>query len=53
MQHSNQLNYYPEKLVAGVGLEPHDLKVMSLASYQLLYPAIIFEPCIGVEPITC
>ncbi len=27
-------------LVAGVGLEPHDLQVMSLTSYQLLYPAM-------------
>ena len=29
-------------LVAGVGLEPHDLRVMSPTSYQLLYPAILF-----------
>ena len=27
-------------LVAGVGLEPHDLRVMSPMSYQLLHPAI-------------
>ena len=27
-------------MVAGVGLEPHDLRVMSPTSYQLLYPAI-------------
>ena len=27
-------------LVAGVGLEPHDLRVMSPTSCQLLYPAI-------------
>ncbi len=27
-------------LVAEVGLEPHDLQVMSLTSYQLLYSAI-------------
>jgi hypothetical protein len=26
---------------AGVGLEPHDLRVMSPTSYQLLYPAIL------------
>ena len=26
-------------LVAGVGLEPHDLRVMSPTSYRLLYPA--------------
>ena len=29
-------------MVAGVGLEPHDLRVMSPTSYQLLYPAILF-----------
>ena len=28
-------------MVAGVGLEPHDLRVMSPTSYQLLYPAIL------------
>ena len=28
-------------VVAGVGLEPHDLRVMSPTSYQLLYPAIL------------
>ena len=27
-------------MVAGVGLEPHGLRVMSPTSYQLLYPAI-------------
>ena len=27
-------------VVAGVGLEPHDLRVMSPTSYQLLHPAI-------------
>ena len=27
-------------MVAGVGLEPHDLRVMSPTSYQLLYPAL-------------
>ena len=30
----------PVLVVAGVGLEPHDLRVMSPTSYQLLYPAI-------------
>ena len=30
-------------LVAGVGLEPHDLRVMSPTSYQLLYPAIVLN----------
>ena len=29
-------------MVAGVGLEPHDLRVMSPTSYQLLYPAILY-----------
>ena len=28
-------------LVAGVGFEPHDLRVMSPTSYRLLYPAIL------------
>ena len=28
---------------AGVGFEPHDLRVMSPTSYQLLYPAILQE----------
>ena len=28
-------------VVAGVGIEPHDLRVMSPTSYQLLYPAIL------------
>ena len=27
-------------MVAGVGLEPHDLRVMSPTSYQLLHPAM-------------
>ena len=36
-------------LVAGVGLEPHDLRVMSPTSYQLLYPAILV-PETGIEP---
>ena len=32
-------------LVAGVGLEPHDLRVMSPTSYHLLHPAIsAFQP---------
>ena len=29
------------KFVAGVGFEPHDLRVMSPTSYRLLYPAIL------------
>ena len=32
-------------MVAGVGLEPHDLRVMSPTSYQLLYPAIYWIWC--------
>ena len=28
-------------MVAGVGLEPHDLRVMSPTSFQLLYSAIL------------
>ena len=44
-------------MVAGVGLEPHDLRVMSPTSYQLLYPAIYsvlnttVVPVTGVEPV--
>ena len=40
-------------LVAGVGLEPHDLRVMSPTSYQLLYPAIFCSvvPVTGLEPV--
>ena len=30
----------PSVKVAGVGLEPHDLRVMSPTSYQLLHPAM-------------
>ena len=28
-------------VVAGVGFEPHDLRVMSPTSYRLLYPALL------------
>ena len=35
------LNNFSASLVAGVGFEPHDLRVMSPTSYQLLYPAIL------------
>ena len=46
-------------MVAGVGLEPHDLRVMSPTSYQLLYPAILnsgaapekMVPETGLEPV--
>lgn len=40
----SSLTTVPEKFfVAGGGLEHSDLKVMSLASYQLLYPTIYFK----------
>lgn len=29
-----------KKWVAGVGIEPHDLYLMRVASYLLLYPAM-------------
>ena len=35
-------------LVAGVGLEPHDLQVMSLTSYQLLYPAMFDDAKVSI-----
>ena len=43
-------------LVAGRGLEPPDLRVMSPTSYQLLYPAIYdvereLVPETGLEPV--
>ena len=45
-------------MVAGVGLEPHGLRVMSPTSYQLLYPAILIclwknrlVPETGLEPV--
>ena len=44
-------------MVAGRGLEPPDLRVMSPTSYQLLYPAILsylnkqMVPVTGVEPV--
>ena len=34
-------NWCPCFLVAEVGFEPHDLRVMSPTSYQLLYPALL------------
>ena len=36
------------EILAGAGLERRDLKVMGLASYQLLQPAIVVQA--GVEP---
>ena len=39
-------------LVAEVGLEPHDLRVMSPASYQLLHSAISNVVLVtGLEPV--
>ena len=43
LRHPGFLGWHPlrmHNMVAGVGLEPHDLRVMSPTSYQLLYPAI-------------
>ena len=37
-------------LVAGGGLEPSDLRVMSPTSYQLLYPAVL--GCKGKQKIS-
>ena len=37
-------------LVAGVGFEPHDLRVMSPTSYQAALPRDIMVPETGVEP---
>ena len=36
---SGQYLFYRPVMVAGVGLEPHGLRVMSPTSYHLLYPA--------------
>ncbi len=38
-------------LVAGVGFEPHDLRVMSPTSYQAALPRDIMVPEAGVEPV--
>ena len=42
-------------LVAGVGFEPHDLRVMSPTSYQTALPRDIFDlttvPVTGLEPV--
>ena len=42
-------------LVAGVGLEPHDLRFMRPTSCELLYPAIYkvekMVPDAGLEPV--
>ena len=43
LRHLGFLRWHPNwmhNMVAGVGLEPHDPRVMSPTSYQLLYPAI-------------
>ena len=41
MHQKKRKNSRFSSLVAGVGIEPHDLRVMSPTSYQLLYPAIL------------
>ena len=38
-------------LVAGVGFEPHDLRVMSPTSYQTALPRDIMVPETGLEPV--
>ena len=47
--------FYRPLMVAGVGLEPHGLRVMSPTSYHLLYPAINMKfgvvPVTGLEPV--
>ncbi len=37
-------------LVAGVGFEPHDLRVMSPTSYQAALPRDMMVPETGIEP---
>ena len=37
-------------LVAGVGFEPHDLRVMSPTSYQAALPRDMMVPETGLEP---
>ena len=41
IQKKEEKSFDFSSLVAGVGIEPHDLRVMSPTSYQLLYPAIL------------
>ena len=38
-------------LVAGVGFEPHDLRVMSPTSYQAALPRDMMVPETGLEPV--
>ena len=38
-------------LVAGVGFEPHGLRVMSPTSYQAALPRDILVPETGIEPV--
>ena len=38
-------------LVAGVGFEPHDLRVMSPTSYQAALPRDMLVPETGIEPV--
>ena len=41
----------PLQLVAGVGFEPHDLRVMSPTSYRTALPRDIVVPETGIEPV--
>ena len=38
-------------LVAGMGFEPHDLRVMSPTSYQAALPRDTLVPMTGLEPV--
>ena len=38
-------------MVAGVGFEPHDLRVMSPTSYQAALPRDMMVPETGLEPV--
>ena len=44
--------YQGFSMVAGVGFEPHDLRVMSPTSYQAALPRDMV-PETGIEPVRC
>ena len=44
-------SFFNESLVAGVGFEPHDLRVMSPTSCQTAPSRDILVPEAGVEPV--
>ena len=51
---SGQYLFYSPVMVAGVGFEPHDLRVMSPTSYQAALPRDIERkvvPETGLEPV--